>query len=65
MSDLREQLLAIDGVGPKTANRIVEVVDAQDNTEAVKLLADAIEYFERGNPAYARSRVKDAYEVLK
>ena len=65
MSDLHDDLLAIDGVGPKTANRIVEVVDAQDNTEAVKLLADALEYFERGNPAYARSRVKDAYEVLK
>ena len=65
MSDLHDDLLAIDGVGPKTANRIVEVVDAQDNTEAVKLLADALEYFERGNPAYARNRVKDAYEVLE
>ena len=65
MSDLHDDLLAIDGVGPKTANQIVEVVDAQDNTEAVKLLADALEYFERGNPAYARNRVKDAYEVLK
>lgn len=65
MSDLRENLLAIDGVGPKTANQIVEVVDAQDNTEAVELLADALEYFERDNPAYARSRVKDAYEVLE
>ena len=65
MSDLHDDLLAIDGVGPKTANRIVEVVDAQDNTEAVKLLADALEYFERDNPAYARNRVKDAYEVLE
>ena len=64
MSDLHDDLLAIDGVGPKTANQIEAVVDT-DNTEAVKLLADALEYFERGNPAYARSRVKDAYEVLK
>ena len=65
MSDLQEDLLEIDGVGPKTAKQIVEVVDAQDNTEAVELLADALEYFERGNPAYARNRVEDAYEVLK
>ena len=64
MSDLREALLAIDGVGPKTAKQIEAVVDT-DNTEAVELLADALEYFERGNPAYARNRVEDAYEVLE
>jgi len=64
MSDLREQLLEIDGVGPKTAKQIEAVVDT-DTTEAVKLLADALEYFERGNPAYARNRVEDAYEVLE
>jgi len=64
MSDLREDLLAIDGVGPKTAKQIEAVVDT-DNTEAVDLLADALEYFERGNPAYARNRVEDAYEVLE
>jgi recombinational DNA repair protein RecR len=63
MSDLREQLLEIDGVGPKTAEQIEAVVDT-DTTEAVELLADALEYFERGNPAYARNRVEDAYEVL-
>jgi len=64
MSDLKDDLLAIDGVGPKTAEQIVEVVDT-DNTEALELLADALEYFERGNPAYARNRVEDAYEVLQ
>jgi len=64
MSDLKDDLLAIDGVGPKTAEQIVEVVDT-DNTAAVELLADALEYFERGNPAYARNRVEDAYEVLE
>jgi len=64
MSDLREQLLEIDGVGAKTAKQIEAVVDT-DNTEAVELLADALEYFERDNPAYARNRVRDAYEVLK
>jgi recombinational DNA repair protein RecR len=64
MSDLREQLLEIDGVGPKTAKQIEAVVDT-DNTEAVELLADALEYFERDNPAYARNRVEDAYEVLE
>ena len=64
MSDLHDDPLAIDGVGPKTANQIEAVVDT-DNTEAVALLADALEYFERGNPAYARNRVKDAYEVLE
>jgi len=64
MSDLKDDLLAIDGVGPKTADQIVEVVDT-DNTAAVELLADALEYFERGNPAYARNRVEDAYEVLE
>jgi len=40
------------------------VVDT-DNTAAVELLADALEYFDRGNPAYARNRVEDAYEVLE
>jgi endonuclease III len=64
MSDLREDLLAIDGVGPKTAKQIEDVVTT-DNTEAVELLADALEYFERDNPAYARNRVQDAYEVLE
>jgi recombinational DNA repair protein RecR len=63
MSDLRGDLLEIDGVGPKTAKQIEAVVDT-DNTEAVELLADALEYFERDNPAYARNRVRDAYEVL-
>jgi hypothetical protein len=63
MSDLREDLLAIDGVGAKTAKQIEAVVDT-DNTEAVELLADALEYFDRDNPAYARNRVEDAYEVL-
>jgi recombinational DNA repair protein RecR len=63
MSDLRDDLLAIDGVGPKTAKQIEDVVTT-DNTEAVELLADALEYFERDNPAYARNRVEDAYEVL-
>ena len=64
MSDLKDDLLAIDGVGPKTAKQIEAVVDT-DNTEAVELLADALEYFERDNPAYARNRVEDAYEVLE
>jgi len=64
MSDLRDDLLAIDGVGPKTAKQIEDVVTT-DNTEAVELLADALEYFERDNPAYARNRVQDAYEVLE
>ena len=64
MSDLKDDLLAIDGVGPKTAKQIEAVVDT-DNTEAVDLLADALEYFERDNPAYARNRVEDAYEVLE
>jgi len=64
MSDLQEDLLAIDGVRPKTAKQTEAVVDT-DNTEAVELLADALEYFERDNPAYARNRVQDAYEVLQ
>jgi len=64
MSDLKDDLLAIDGVGPKTAEQIEAVIDT-DNTAAVELLADALEYFERGNPAYARNRVEDAYEVLE
>lgn len=64
MSELKDDLLAIDGVGPKTAKQIEAVVDT-DNTAAVELLADALEYFDRGNPAYARNRVQDAYEVLQ
>jgi len=63
MSTLREQLLDIDGVGPETADKIEAVVDAQ-NDAAVALVSDALEYFARDNPAYARSRVEDAYEAL-
>jgi ribosomal protein S13 len=65
MSDLHDELTEIRGVGDATAAEIEAVVNAQDNTEAVELLADALEYFERDNPAYARNRVRDAYEVLE
>jgi endonuclease III-like uncharacterized protein len=54
MSDLKDDLLAIDGVGETTAEKILTVVEAHQETEN---LEEAIAYLEAGNTEYAKKYI--------
>jgi len=49
MSDLRDDLTDIDGVGPATADKILDVLDAHDTGETDPLLERATAAAERGD----------------
>lgn len=49
MSDLRDDLEAIEGVGPATADKILDVLDAHDTGRTDPLLDKAKAAAERGN----------------
>jgi len=59
MSDLKGDLLAIDGVGEATAEKILAVVEEYQETEK---LQEAIAYLEAGNTDYAKKYIKKAIE---
>jgi len=58
MSDLRDDLEAIDGVGPATADKILDVLDAHDTDEPDSLL-------ERAKDAAAEGNDRDAAVYLR
>ncbi|AFH21841.1 hypothetical protein OSG_eHP10_00155 [environmental Halophage eHP-10] len=58
MSDLRDDLEAIDGVGPATADKILDVLDAHDTGATDPLL-------ERAKDAAARGDDRDAAVYLR
>ena len=49
MSDLRDDLTAIDGVGDATADKILEVLADHDTGESDPLLEAAYEYARQGD----------------
>ncbi len=49
MSDLRDDLEAIDGVGPATADKILDVLDGHDTGETDPFLERAKAAAERGD----------------
>ena len=59
MSDLKDDLVAIDGVGEKTAEKILDVVEAHHETEH---LEEAIAYLEAGQTGYAKKYIRKALE---
>jgi len=57
MSDLRDDLEAIDGVGPATADKILDVLDADDTSDEPLL--------ERAKAAAAEGNNRDAAVYLR
>ena len=49
MSDLRDDLEAIDGVGPATAGKILDVLEAHDTGDTDPLLERAKDAAKRGD----------------
>jgi len=56
---LKDDLLAIDGVGEATADKILAVVEEHQGTEN---LQEAIAYLDAGRPDYAQKYIKKAIE---
>ena len=63
---MRDALLDIDGVGPATADKILDVIDAHGpkSVDVSDDLARALEYFEADRPGYAEKYVRRAYEAV-
>jgi len=49
MSDLKDELQTVGGVGPATADKILDVLDAHDTGETDPLLERATAAAERGD----------------
>jgi len=49
MSDLKDELQTVEGVGPATADKILDVLDAHDTRETDPLLERAKAAAERGD----------------
>jgi len=55
MSDLSDELQTIDGIGEKTAEKIVAVVESHGETELPDAVYSAFEHAEDGNARMAAS----------
>ena len=55
MSDLKAELQTINGVGEKTAEKIVEVVDEHGDSDLPEAVYSAFEHAEGGNARMAAS----------
>ena len=55
MSDLKDELQTINGVGEKTAEKIVEVVDEHGENDLPEEVYSAFEHAEDGNARMAAS----------
>jgi len=68
MSDLYDDLLAIDGVGEATANKVHEVYQqhgyGDTNEELAQNLRQALDYYDVGNYEYAGKYLKRAEELI-
>lgn len=64
MSNLKDQLQEIDGVGEKTAEKILDVVDETNSDELTENIEDAYDYYQAGQYSYAGKFLKRAYESL-
>lgn len=59
MSELKDDLLAIDGVGEATAEKILAIVESHRETEN---LEKAIAYLEAGQTGYAKKYISRTLE---
>ena len=66
MSDLKDDLTDIDGVGEVTADRILETLEAHDSTdsEVAENVREAYKCYAAGEVGYARKFIERAYEAL-
>ena len=55
MSDLKDQLTEINGVGDATADKILEVVDEHGESDLPEAVYSAFEHAEDGNARMAAS----------
>lgn len=66
--DLREELQEIDGVGEKTTDRIMDVLDGYQEETVPDDLEDAImdmwDYYDAGEYGYAGEYLKDIVEYV-
>ncbi len=66
MSELKDALTDIKGVGPATADSILEVLEehggSEADTQTKSLIKNALDYIEEGNPDYARKYLERALE---
>lgn len=68
MSDLYDDILAIDGVGEKTAHKVQEVYQqhgyGEPSEELEQNLRQALDYYNAGNYEYAGKYLKRAENLL-
>lgn len=65
MPDLSEQLQEIQGVGPATADAILDVIDGQGVPQQVREdFADGMSYLRDGQPGYAMKFFERVEEAL-
>jgi hypothetical protein len=62
MSDLRDDLTDIRGVGDATADTILEVVENHDTGSSTQEIETAIEYLEDGHAGYALKYLRRVVE---
>lgn len=66
--DLRKELQEIDGVGEKTADKIMDVLDGYQEETVPDDLEDAImdmwDYYDAGEHEYAGEYLKDIVEYV-
>ncbi len=66
MSDVKRELMEIKGVGEATAEEVMNVLEeTQGNETVAALLLKALEYYQEGNPSYAKKYVEQAYNEVQ
>ena len=66
MSELRDELMEIKGVGEATAEEILVVLEeTQGNEKVASLLAQALDYYADNRPGYAKKYVEQAYNEVQ
>ena len=61
---MRDALLGIDGVGPATADKIMEIVAENGSADVADDLEAAVDYLDAGRPGYAEKYVRRAYDSV-
>ena len=67
MSDLRDELMQIQGVGEARADEIIEIVERHKTgsaDEVVATLQQAVDYDEQGDTDYAMKYVRRSLDLL-
>lgn len=62
MSELRDDLQTVDGVGPATADAIMDVLSDHDTGDVPDEVHEAIDYLEADRPGYAAKYLRRLVE---